>query len=204
MDLGMFLRLESARDHAIETAASVYGLIGTCEHGRPARHRLLDPAEAHRGACPLPGGTLGREPLAVWRRLAGGMSALLRLGRGPEQDPGVQRELASWIELGDVRPVFELTHDGLALVTFEGSGLLGALCRDLARVVAGGRLAATCDACHTIFFPQQRRAGRRTYCRDCGHRAAMRDAARDYRRDNLAEVRRRDRERKRALRASAR
>jgi len=63
---------------------------------------------------------------------------------------------------------------------FGYSDIFGALAVELLQAVGYPDTLAICDGCGKAFIPAMRPStSRRNYCKDCGHRAAIRDAACD-------------------------
>jgi hypothetical protein len=93
----------------------------------------------------------------------------------------------SWLDWGRARPhvvwnsptpTIELTTGGL----LEADRLLGALALQLAYAVARSEGVATCFACGRFYTPRRRPAARRrSFCPDCGLRAAWRTSKRAIR-----------------------
>jgi DNA-directed RNA polymerase subunit RPC12/RpoP len=91
------------------------------------------------------------------------------------------RSVEKWASDGGVKPI--LDWDGAKpRIELEGGGLFGALAVELLQAVGYPDTLAICDGCGKAFIPAMRPStSRRNYCKDCGHRAAIRDAARRYR-----------------------
>jgi hypothetical protein len=89
--------------------------------------------------------------------------------------------LEKWLWRGGVLPAMYADGDHLS-VRLGGYGLLGALAIQLLFDVCRTDGLAVCTSCGTPFLPLRRpRSDRNTYCRDCGRRASVRDAAARYR-----------------------
>jgi hypothetical protein len=91
--------------------------------------------------------------------------------------------IQQWLS-GDVKviPFLDWTEPRHPTVRLGGRGLPTALALELLFIMARTDGLAICAACGTPYVPRRKpRAGQRTYCPDCGHRAAERDAARRYR-----------------------
>ena len=105
-----------------------------------------------------------------------------RLGK----DVGFERRclaqtLREWISDGGVRPSLDWS-DAKPVIDLEGGGLFGGLAVQLLQAVGHPETLAFCDGCGKPFTPSMRpSSSRRNYCKECGHRAAVRDAARRYR-----------------------
>jgi hypothetical protein len=87
-----------------------------------------------------------------------------------------------WLELGNVRPKFRWWGEHMA-VSFDGH-LFSTLACQLMMVISRTKGLGICSACGEPFVPEKRRpkAEQRNYCKDCGRRAACRDAQRARRR----------------------
>lgn len=136
----------------------------------------LAPADDVRAACALVTPTVQR-----------------LLGHEPEDSVATlddQRVLVDglvnlWLWLGGVRIVFDWSRQG-AVIGLGGHawhhGLFGALAVQLMLAVCRSDGLALCSACSKPYAPRRRlKARQRSYCPKCGRRAAIRDAARDYR-----------------------
>lgn len=91
--------------------------------------------------------------------------------------------LDDWMWIGGVRPGFAYEHDsGDLRVQLSPGGLLGALGVQLGFAAARSEALAMCSSCGRPYLPKRRpAAGRRSYCPDCGLKAARRDASRAHR-----------------------
>ena len=116
------------------------------------------------------------------------------VGRGSRKGNALERQrtlvtfaVNGWLEWGRARPhivwngptpAIELTTGGF----LAADRLLGALALQLAYVVASSESVATCFACGRFYTPHRRpAAGRRSFCPDCGLRAAWRTSKRAIR-----------------------
>jgi DNA-directed RNA polymerase subunit RPC12/RpoP len=112
----------------------------------------------------------------------------LRRAQRPSVEGGrvlIAQVINEWLHLGGVQPTFRW-FGGPPRVQFQGA-LFGMLAMQLAFTVSRTDGLATCSACGAPFIPRRRpMVGRRRYCQACGRKAAMRDAARDYRRSKSA------------------
>ena len=92
------------------------------------------------------------------------------------------RVMNDWLLWGGVRPTMEYGRDSWS-VKLMGHGLFGALTLYLSLSIARTEGFAICSSCGRPYFPpRQPNPDRRQYCHECGKKAALRDAARDYRR----------------------
>ena len=202
--LPMFLRLATDSPDSIVLFAEWFGILGVCEHALPMRHRLVDARTARLGACAMTAAPSGHEPIDVWRSLsAEAGDALQQFGRadGEAARRDVARLIARWVTVGDVRPYIDPAKMFEA-IGFSGAGMLGSVARELLMAAFTHQRMTTCSGCSVLFFPKRRPTpNRRSYCPDCGLRAARRDASREFRRLNLDQLRVRERDRKRAARA---
>jgi hypothetical protein len=90
--------------------------------------------------------------------------------------------VSEWIRIGAVQPRLVWFTETPRFATLSGSfGILG---MQLLSAVTRAHGIATCSNCGIPYIRRGRRpqAGRRNYCGDCGPRAWLRDAQRDYRR----------------------
>jgi DNA-directed RNA polymerase subunit RPC12/RpoP len=102
-----------------------------------------------------------------------------RVGVDRSQLSGVMND---WLLWGGVRPTMEYGRDFWS-VKLTGHGLFGVLAVYLSLSIAKTGGFAICTSCSRPYLPRrQPNANRRQYCPECGRKAAMRDAARDYRR----------------------
>ena len=86
-----------------------------------------------------------------------------------------------WLLWGSVRPTMEYERDSWS-VKLKGHGLFGALALYLCLTIGQTGGFAICTSCSRPYIPRrQPNPNRRQYCRECGSKAAQRDAARDYR-----------------------
>lgn len=86
-----------------------------------------------------------------------------------------------WLLWGNVRPTIEYER-GSWSIKLKGHGLFGTLALYLCLTIGQTEGFAICTSCSKPYFPpRQPNPNRRQYCRDCGRRAAQRDASRDYR-----------------------
>jgi hypothetical protein len=103
-----------------------------------------------------------------------------------------RRELADqldgWISIGQVRPRISWRKDRARFsldAVSSGPNLFGLLALNIAVAIAvghGEQGLAVCSACGLSYIPDRRpNPNRRNYCEECGLKAAMRDASRDYR-----------------------
>lgn len=87
-----------------------------------------------------------------------------------------------WLRWGGVRLTMEYERDFWS-VKLKGHGLFGTLATYLSLSIARTEGFAICASCGRPYFPRrQPNPNRRQYCPECGPKAAMRDAARSYRR----------------------
>lgn len=113
-----------------------------------------------------------------WKRLLGSPKRLWQL---------VGSTVGDWMRLGDVRPFVVMRSNGefgdsAPLDLRLGDSMFGTLAVRLLLVATRSVGLAICKSCGASFIPRRRpRPDRRSYCPSCGHSAAMRDAARDYR-----------------------
>lgn len=105
---------------------------------------------------------------------------------GPLESPWHGRFFLSgavnnWIGLAGVEPTLCLSEKH-TMITWGNRVLYGALATQLLLVIGRRRGLAICSSCGTFYTPPRRpAANRRRYCRQCGSRAAVRDASADYR-----------------------
>jgi len=91
--------------------------------------------------------------------------------------------LEGWLARTGVQPAMYADGDRLS-VRLDGYGLFGALAIQLLFNVCRTDGLAVCTSCGTPYVPSPKpRADRNAYCRECGRRAAIRDAAARYRRN---------------------
>jgi hypothetical protein len=91
------------------------------------------------------------------------------------------RTVETWISNGSVQPTLDW-DEIKPRIMLKGGGLFGALAVQLLQAVGYPDALAICDGCGKPFVPTMRPSpNRRSYCKDCGRRAALRDAARRYR-----------------------
>ena len=202
-----FAGLAEAEPQTILEFARQYGVMLLCEHAEPCihNHPLGAISLGSRLCAPTK-----REPLAVWKRYARELRAVLRmaaearLGRPAtsredweatgglfERRLGrstvsrtrqrVEAQVRRWLALGGVRPGLSWRSEKPEL-TFEGVGVLGAVIRHVLPLVAGEGGYAFCAACCRVFTPHRRPTqGQRSWCPSCGNRARWRQAKRDQR-----------------------
>jgi hypothetical protein len=143
----------------------------------------------HRGQLPLP-----EDWAAVYAR-SGREAPWWDRSDRPES-PAVRFErwklaevVTEWLRLGNVRPQFEWEGRSIRMV-LTGQGLFGAIARELAFATGRAEGLASCHECGTFFIPDRKPVtGRRSFCFDCGRRAAQKYAARDYRKQKAARSR---------------
>jgi hypothetical protein len=202
-----FLALADAEPKRILTFAQRWGVLDRCGH-RICEHPMCPRRE--RGPIPKGPGrddlcwwrTLAAEAGAIFR----GASLLRRGERVSREDrqrlvenadpEGFPQSLSGdralvtayvnwWADAFAVRPwVFwegeEL--DERPTITLPGLTLPGGLAAELLLHLTRTDQLATCDQCGLPYAPaRMRRFDRRSFCRKCGHTAALRAASRDYR-----------------------
>jgi predicted RNA-binding Zn-ribbon protein involved in translation (DUF1610 family) len=194
--LSGFLALSDVSDEAIERYARQWGVLGLCQHNRVFGHEH-DPR-------------LGSEPcrlqyeerLDFWRWYARLLRQLLGEGASLRESGKLRfrRKASARLErfvgqcygvvlhLSGLRPML-VVEDGRFEIKLAGScpetGLAAALATEFLFTVAGAAGIATCAACGKLFMPRRRpRAKEKSYCPECGIRAAWREAQRRRRRDN--------------------
>lgn len=109
-------------------------------------------------------------------------------GRTVEDDRQfVLRMLDRWLSMGDVRPNL-VWDDEHCSVSFDNT-LFGMLAMQLMLEIGSSGGIAFCYGCGKSYTPKGRRpkVGQRNYCRDCGKKAAWRDAQAARRRRNRGE-----------------
>jgi hypothetical protein len=91
--------------------------------------------------------------------------------------------IQGWLQLVHVMPFLDWNDPQHPTVRLGGGRLTGAIALELLFITARTDGLAICAACGIPYVPRPRRprAGERTYCPDCGRKAAVRDAARRYR-----------------------
>ncbi len=170
--------------------ASLLTIAAALREGAPIERHALAPLE-WKGALELSNiAAFDKWSPAQRRHLA--MDALCHWTSRLVADCGLRPTLA----LGDRPDGFNLVFSDLRgdLSVFPyGMSLFGALTLQLLTAITGSGFA-TCSGCGALFVPRRRPAfGRRRYCKQCGQRAALRDAKADYRarkRDAMAKKRR--------------
>jgi hypothetical protein len=130
-------------------------------------------------------------------------------GRAPTYGPESKQIVAGlvnwWLVLGDPRPSLTVGANGRFELHFRsgdqavsnppkqlapavpqlcnGGLLFATLAMQIASAVSGGLGLATCSACGTLYVPNRAPVpGRRSFCRQCGPRAAWRLSKREARR----------------------
>ncbi len=108
------------------------------------------------------------------------------------------------LEIGSADSTLAVTlvfQDAVTDKVGVGLSLFGALTTQLLAAVSGSGFAI-CSACGNAYAPQRRRpsVGRRRYCPNCGHPAAVRDAKADY----LAREREKEKKKRRTGRSKKR
>jgi hypothetical protein len=184
--LNGFIRLATAEPAAIAKFAKTWGVLGLCQHeGMIAGHQYVP--EFGSEPCRL----LNAEPIERWHYYAGALKWLLEEGaalrgrkRQQRQGARVHRFLDACYRLvlyfGCLRPMLVL-QDGRFDIKLGGAspvtGLASALTTQFLFTVAGAAGLATCAGCGALFMPRRRPAkNRRSYCTECGIRAAWRNA----------------------------
>jgi hypothetical protein len=207
--LEKFARLHDAPPERMLAFATQYGPLHLCEHSLPACHNPgWRRGNTTHGACrplqfepvafwhhyarqvqavltiaaKLYRGELGAED--HWRAIFESDSRKIVpwWNRTPWSDRRMLAEVVGeWLALGAVHPTFRWTDQGPE-VALEGWGVLGAVARQLTFTVLRSDGLAFCAGCGTPFSPKRRPAkNRRSWCPDCGKRAADRQAKRDQR-----------------------
>ena len=152
---------------------------------------LLDPAKVSLARqvrwSPL-GGWKGQTPDA---RRRGALDVVTEHCMGLVRRAGLRPAL----EIGSAGSAMAVTlvfQDAVTDKVGVGLSLFGALTTQALAVISGSGFA-TCSACGNAYAPQRRRpsVGRRRYCPNCGHAAALRDAKADYRARSREQRRRR-------------
>lgn len=98
-------------------------------------------------------------------------------GRAVEEDRlGVRKMLDRWLSMGDVRPNLVWDEEQCS-VSFDNT-LFGMLAMQLMLEICSSGGIAFCSGCGKSYSPKRRRpkVGQRNYCRECGKKAAWRDA----------------------------
>ena len=148
------------------------------------------------------GRPLNCEPIAAWRALASKATGTLQLaaqlrnnreiGTYYEARDDLIDRINWWLELGgglklvlaESDKVKEQWPSGLEVQIDHRGFLINILAAQIWMAATATDGMMTCAACARPFFagPAKRpRTGRRAFCEDCGHKAAARFAARDYR-----------------------
>ncbi|MGB3549079.1 MAG: hypothetical protein WA993_00200 [Candidatus Binatus sp.] len=142
-------------------------------YARVAR-RLLEIAKAIRAKRPLGNADWdlqgGKIPFVIPTGAITGLSDVERLAW----------YLDCWLLHADVRPRVVSRH-GRLTVEFEGSRVFGAIGFELIATITGSTELAVCSECSRPFLSRKHvREGKRRYCADCGHPAAVRKAVARY------------------------
>lgn len=196
--LDAFAALATATPERVLAFARKYGMLQLCKHGMRSLH---DSRPSRVVVC----GALNPEPVAVYTALAGEVQAILRLAaRARSGRPGrpqdwdllagepvprdfqtaqharslVTLSIQRWFEDSGVRPRFTWDKQGQPEVRLGGAGVFGALALQLAFAVAHTDGLASCDGCGQFFMPKRIQGDRRSWCPNCGKRAADRASKR--------------------------
>lgn len=87
-----------------------------------------------------------------------------------------------WLDLAQSRLFLRWRPAQSPSVEVSGASLFGSLGVQILFAISRSDGLALCSACGIPYPPSKRpKPGQRNYCRDCGKKAAQRDAARDYR-----------------------
>lgn len=98
-------------------------------------------------------------------------------GRTVKDDRWLMRSMLDrWLSMGDVRPTL-VWDDEQCSVSFDNT-LFGMLAMQLMLEIGSNGGLAFCSGCRKSYAPEVRRpkVNQRNYCRDCGKKAAWRDA----------------------------
>lgn len=145
------------------------------EYSRAARAVLNVAAQLHAGKV---GSSEDVSLIAAFCPIAPGLSPLEEAAR---QRLILSAVLGDWMR-DTVHPELDW-GDSSPTIDLRPNGSFGAIVTTLAFAVARTDGLALCASCGQAFVPPRRpAAGRRSYCGECGPRAARRDASRDYRR----------------------
>jgi len=194
-----FLKLADAEPREIEAYAARSGVLDPCGHGLCGHDQCArrdgGPVPKGSGLEPL---SWWRELAAEARALVRAARELRVGGRMDLEDRAVldrvaspgdfpasvagERELVAavvswWTRTFGVRPVLTWTGPGadpFECVTLQGATLPGALAGELLLAVTPQSQLTRCAACGRLYAPARRaRSDRRSYCRECGHAAAV-------------------------------
>jgi hypothetical protein len=186
--------------------ARKWGVLELCEHELPCTHPLHDLLDRHlyvkhaSHIRPIRTCSATRvESLGTWRFFARRAALLVQLaasmrrsddsGRSEVSRKTVVTRLNKWLEMAEVGVVcFDTAGgdwpSGLQIRIGTRGGLFGVLAIQLLLATTLNEFLFTCAACGKFFnaAPAERpRTGQRAFCSECGRKAAMRFAARDYR-----------------------
>lgn len=202
-----FLKLADAAPQEIQSYAMRWGVLDPCGHGlcghEQCARRDNGPVPKGAGFEPL---SLWRELAGEARALVRAardlragvrmdaedraiLGRVARSGDFPASVSGEREMVAAviswWARAFGVRPVLSwagAAGDAFECVTLQGATLPGALAAELLLAVTAQSQLTRCDACGRMFAPMRRaRIDRRSYCRECGHAAAVRTAKADAR-----------------------
>lgn len=132
-----------------------------------------------------------------WQRITPAipdLSVLLEDPRVPWRRAALTAALSCWLRLGAVEPSLYWPAAGPTIVLSVG-GLFGALGVQLLTAVASSSGPIFCSGCGA-WFQRRRRPplSQRRFCEQCGRKAAVRAAVRDYYQSHRDEIRERKRE----------
>jgi hypothetical protein len=201
--LDAFTRLATSEPGEVVGFARRWGVLGLCQHGLVADH------ERYPGLADEPCRLQYAEAVERWRYYADAMKRALEEGaklRGQRKLGAQSARATKRIEdfllvcrrlvlyFGGLRPVlvveggrFEIKLSGASYST----GLAAALTTQFLFAVAGAAGIASCAGCGALFMPRRRPAkNRRSYCTECGIRAAWRYAQQRRRQDATRKQRR--------------
>jgi len=211
-----FIKLADASPLKIRDFARRWGVLAICEHGLPVGHSKIFSASplVESGCQPLKfNAEYSWEPLEKWQYFSRIARAMLNIaarlhqdrlgdpqdwltiyespGHVPQGSIGYERLLIKilvndWLSMGNVRPVLEWAGES-AFVAFD-SDLFGILAHQLMLLISRSKGIGICSGCGEPYSPERRpRINQRNYCKQCGRRAACRDAKADQRRRERAD-----------------